>query len=89
MTEVLEIEEIATKMHNTEENKIASWLINIPENIIEALYLPEGSQIALTVKNSEVSGTILPPMSPGLKKIGSRILKKRRGLYEELKRIGD
>lgn len=89
MPEVLEIEEVETRKHSLEEDKIASWLVEIPENIIEALDLPKGSQIALTVKNDEVSGTVLPPMSKKMKEISRRVFEKNREVYEELKRLGD
>lgn len=89
MPEVLEIEQIETRKYSLEEDKIASWLVDIPENIIETLDLPEGSQIALTVKNGEVSGDLLLPLSEELEKIAMGILHKRRKLYGELKRIGD
>ena len=89
MPEVLEIEEIEIEQTKKQESKIASWLAEIPSNIIEELGLAEGSRIALTIKNGEVSGDVLSPMSPKLKAVAQRILKKRRKLYEELKRFGD
>ena len=89
MPEVLEIEQIETRTHNSREVKIASWVIDIPENIIAELDLPEGSQIALTIKNGEVAGDLLLPLSKELENIAMEILHKRRKLYGELKRIGD
>ncbi len=89
MPEVLEIEQIETRKRSSEEVKIASWLVEIPSNIINELSLPENSQIALTIKNGEVSGDLLLPLSEGLEKIAMEILHKRRKLYGELKRIGD
>ena len=89
MPEVLEIEQIEVEQQKKQESKIASWLVEIPSNIIEELDLAKGSKIALTVKNGEVSGDVLPPLSPKLKAISKRILEKRRKVYEELKRFGD
>ncbi|MBA2737738.1 MAG: hypothetical protein H0U50_13240 [Pyrinomonadaceae bacterium] len=89
MPEVLEIEQIRVELQKKQEAKIASWLVEIPSNIIKELGLAEGSRIALTVNNGEVSGDVLPPLSPKLKAISKRILEKRLKVYEELKRIGD
>ncbi len=89
MPEVLEIEQIEVEQQKKQESKIASWLVEIPSNIIEELDLADGSRIALTVNNGEVSGDVLPPLSPELKAVSKRILEKRRKIYEELKRFGD
>ncbi|MDQ3064306.1 MAG: hypothetical protein M3R14_15805 [Acidobacteriota bacterium] len=89
MPEVLEIKQIEIERQNKEDSKIASWFVDIPLKVIDELGLLEGSRIALTVNNGEVSGDILPPLSPELKAISKRILEKRRKVYEELKRIGD
>lgn len=89
MPEVLEIEQIKIELEKKHEDKIASWLADIPSNVIEALDLKEGSKIALTVKNGEISGDILPPPSPEMEVVSRRILEKRREMYEELKRLGD
>lgn len=89
MPEVLEIEQIEIEGQSKEDSKIASWLIDIPPKIIEELSLDEGSRIALTVNNGQVTGDILPPLSPELKAVSKRVLEKRREVYEELRRIGD
>lgn len=89
MPEVLEIEQIEVEKQENQETKIASWLVEIPSNIIKELGFEQGSRIALTVNNGEVSGDVLPPMSPKLKEISKRILEKRYEVYEELKRLGD
>ncbi len=89
MPEVLEVEEIEIERQNKQESEIASWLVDIPQPIIEALGLAKGSRVALTVNNGEVSGDVLPPSSPKLQAVSKRILKKRRDVYEELKRLGD
>lgn len=85
MPEVLEVEEIEVKRQNLEDAKIASWLVDIPSNILETLDLAEGSRVALTIKDGEVSGTVLSPMSDEMKKISRRILGKNHRLYEEMK----
>lgn len=89
MPEVLEIEQIELEQRKKQESKIASWLVEIPSNIIKELGLAKGSKIALTVNNGEVSGDVLPPLSPELKALSKHILEKRREVYEELKRFGD
>ena len=89
MPEVLEIEQIETQRQKNQEAKIASWLVDIPPQIIKELGLAEGSRIALTVKDNEITGDILPPLSPELKAISKRILEKNREVFEELKRLGD
>ena len=89
MPEVLEIEETEVKRRNLDDAKIASWLVDIPSNILEALDLAAGSRVALTIIDDEVSGTVLPPMSDEMKKISRRILEKNRRLYEEMKQLGD
>lgn len=76
MPEVLEFEQVEIEKQNFEDSKVASWLVEIPANIIEALEIEQGSRVALTIKDGEVSGDILPPMSPELKEISKRILEK-------------
>lgn len=89
MPEILEVEQTETENHDLKDFKVASWLVEIPENVIEALNLQKGSRIALTIKNDEISGDILPPMSDKIKEISKRILEKRREAFEEFKRLGD
>lgn len=89
MPEVLEIEQTEIEKEENQESKIASWLVEIPSNVIAELGLADGSKVALTIKNGEISGDILPPLSDELENIANEILKKRRKLYEELKRAGD
>lgn len=89
MPEVLEIEQAEIEKQSQEDSKTGSWLVEIPSNIIEELGLAQGSRIALTINNGEVSGDVLPPMSDKLKEISKSILEKRREVYEELKRLGD
>lgn len=89
MPEVLEIEQVGAEKENREDSKVASWLVEIPANVIEELGLAQGSKVALTINNSEVSGDILPPLSDRLAEISKRTLEKNREVYEELKRLGD
>lgn len=89
MPGVLEIEQTEIKQEENQDSKIASWLVEIPSNVIAELGLADGSKVALTIKNGEVSGDILPPLSDELENIANEILKKRRKLYEELRRAGD
>jgi len=89
MPEVLEIEQIETEETQTVKPKWDSWVIEIPKEIIEAQGLADDSIVVLTVKDEKVKAEILPPLSEKLKSISEKILKKRRKVYEELKRIGD
>jgi len=89
MPEVLEIEQIKVELEKKEKAKIASWLVEIPTNVIQELGLDEGSRVALTIKDGEISGDVLPPLSPELKVVSQKILEKRRAVYKELKRLGD
>ena len=89
MPEVLEIEEIKVERREKQDSKIASWMVEIPPIIIEELDLEEGSRIALTINNGEITGDILPPMSAETKKEVGRILDKYRETFEEMKRLGD
>jgi hypothetical protein len=89
MPEVLETEQIKVELEKKEKAKIASWLVEIPINVIQELGLDEGSRVALTIKDGEISGDVLPPLSPESKVISQKILEKRRAVYKELKRLGD
>lgn len=89
MPEVLEIEQVEVDKKSREDSKIASWLIEIPSNVLAELGLAQGSRVALTINDGEVSGDVLPPMSDKMKEISKRILEKRRDIYEGLKQFDD
>lgn len=89
MPEVLEIEQVETEETQISEPKWDSWTVEIPPEIIEAQGLAEGSLATFTVKDGKIEGEIIPPLSGKLKEVAEKILKKRKKLYEELKRIGD
>ncbi len=89
MPEVLEIEQVQVKHYDTKSPLVASWMTIIPQEVIDALGLAKGSKVALTINDGEVSGDVLPPLSPKLKAISIRIFEKNRAVYEELKRLGD
>ena len=89
MPEVLEIEQVETEETQTPAPKWDSWVIEIPPQIIEAQGLDDDSLVTLTIKDGKVEAEILPPLSDELKTLGQKILKKRRKVFEELKRIGD
>ncbi len=89
MPEVLEIEEVETEEIKTVQPKWDSWTVEIPQPIIEAQDLEEGSLVTLTYRDGKIESEILSPLSGELKEVAEKILKKRRRLYEELKRIGD
>ncbi len=89
MPEVLEVEQTESERQEKQKSKIASWMVEIPLGIIKELGLAENSRIALTFNDGEITGDVLPPLSPELKAISKRILEKRQEVFEELKRIGD
>ena len=67
-----------------------SWVIKLPEDFTAKNNLAKGAQVLLTFKDGEkVEAEILPPLSRKLKNISSRVVKKRKKVYEQLKRIGD
>ncbi len=51
--------------------------------------MAEGTKVILTYNDKNIDAEILSPLTPEKEEIASRILEKRRGLYEELKRVGD
>jgi hypothetical protein len=88
MPEVLEIAQTEIEENQNVQPKWDSWVVEIPQKIIEAQGLPEGSIAALTYKDGKVEGEIIA-LSPKLKEISNRLLEKNRAVYEELKRLGD
>lgn len=89
MPEVLEIEQIETEETQTIKPKWDSWVVEVPKEIIEAQGLADDSMVVLSFKDEKFEAEMLPPLSEKLKNISEKLLKKRRKLYEELKRIGD
>lgn len=88
MPEILEIEQIETEKSPEIKPKWNSWVVEIPKEVIEAQGLDEDALISLTYQNGEIEAKIINH-SPELKRISKEILEKNRGLYEELKRLGD
>ena len=79
-------------LEKNEEIKVVgkSWVIQLPEDFTAENNLARGTQVLLTLKeNEKVEAEILPPLSEKLKAISEKILKKRKKVFEELKRIGD
>ncbi|MGI9056464.1 MAG: hypothetical protein ACR2F2_11760 [Pyrinomonadaceae bacterium] len=67
-----------------------SWVINLPDDFTTENNLAKDTKVLLTFKeNEKVEAEILPPLSEKLKNISDKILKRRKGLYGELKRLGD
>lgn len=67
-----------------------SWVIELPDEFTSENNLAKDTKVLLTFKeNEKVEAEVLPPLSDKLKTISERILKKRKKLYEELRRIGD
>lgn len=79
-------------LEKSEEIKVLgkSWVIELSKDFVFDNNLAEGTKVLLTFKDNEkVEAELLPPLSEKLKSISKKILKKRRKVYEELKRIGD
>ncbi|KXK07138.1 MAG: hypothetical protein UZ17_ACD001000150 [Acidobacteria bacterium OLB17] len=67
-----------------------SWVIDLPDDFSTKNDLPKGTQVLLTFKgNDKVEAEVLPPLDPTLAKAAAKVLKRRRGAYDELKRLGD
>lgn len=67
-----------------------SWVIQLPDDFSRENKFAKGTQVLLTFKNNErVEAEILPPLEENLAKTAKKVLKRRRGAYEELKRLGD
>lgn len=66
-----------------------SWVIQLPDDFSSENKLAKGTQVLLTFKDNErVEAEILPPLDEKLAKTSRKVLKRRRGAYEELKRLG-
>lgn len=78
-----------------ERNKLISvigksWVIDLPDDFTSENNLAKDTKVLLTFKENErVEAEVLPPLSDKLKTISERILKKRKKLYEEIRRVGD
>jgi hypothetical protein len=66
-----------------------SWIIDLPNDFVSENSLESGTKVLLTFKGEKVNAEILPPLSDKLASIASKLLKKRRKVFEELKNIGD
>jgi antitoxin component of MazEF toxin-antitoxin module len=66
-----------------------SWVIELPNDFVNENSLESGTKVLLTFKDEKVNAEILPPLSDKLASIASKLLKKRRKVFEELKNIGD
>lgn len=67
-----------------------SWVIQLSEVFTNENNLPKNTQVLLTFReNDKVDAEILPPLSEKLENIANKILKKRKKVFEELKKIGD
>lgn len=89
MSEVLEVTQTKAKDNQTIQPKWDSWVADVPKEIIEAQGLADDAMVVLTIKNGKVEAEILSPLSDELEDIAENILKKRKKLFEELKRLGD
>ena len=67
-----------------------SWVIDLPDDFAAENNLAKDTKVLLTFKeNDKVEAEVLPPLSEKLKKISERILRKRKNLFEEMRRVGD
>ena len=67
-----------------------SWVIDLPDDFSAKNKLAKGTQVLLTfMAGDHIEAEILPPLPPDIAKAAAKVLKRRRGAYEELKRIGD
>lgn len=66
-----------------------SWVIDLPNDFTGENNLENGTKVLLTFKGEKVNAEILPPLSEKLAGIADKILKKRKKVFEELKRLGD
>ncbi|HLA95726.1 MAG TPA: hypothetical protein VK612_08395 [Pyrinomonadaceae bacterium] len=67
-----------------------SWVIQLPDGFSSENKLAKGTQVLLTFKDNEkVEAEILPPLNEKLQAVAGKVLKRRRGVYEELRRLGD
>ena len=67
-----------------------SWVIKLPKRFTDRNKLAQGTQVLLTVKNGEIlDAEMLPPLTKDRLAIANRILKKRKGVYDKLKELGD
>lgn len=67
-----------------------SWVIDLSDEFTSENNLARDTKVLLTFKEDEkVEAEILPPLSENLKNISTKLLKKRRKVFKELKRLGD
>lgn len=88
MPEVLEIEQVEVGETRSTTPKWDSWTVEIPQEVIRAQGLAEGTVVVLTYADGRIESTITTQALQS-KEISKRILVGRRGAYEELKRLGD
>lgn len=87
MIDVLEIEKIVLKRETTQ--KVGSWVAELSDGFARTNNLEKGTQVLLTFDNKSVHAEILPPLSKKLSDAADKVLKKRKEVFEELKRIGN
>lgn len=67
----------------------ASWLIEMPSHVANAIGVEEGSRLILQVRDGNISVELLPPASPEIKERAQRIAEKFKDAFAEMKRVGD
>lgn len=81
-------------MSETTQNSVIkvvgkSWVIDLPNDFVNENNLENGTKVLLTFKGEKVNAEILPPLSKTLSDVAGKILKKRKKVFEGLKKLGD
>ncbi|NOT62153.1 MAG: hypothetical protein HOP19_18220 [Acidobacteria bacterium] len=65
------------------------WMIDLPDDMAEALNVAHGSIALLYVNDGNVETELLPPPTDELKDFFERTYAKYSDTFKELKRLGD
>lgn len=66
-----------------------TWILKLPDEICRKEGFAEGTLVSLTIQNGGIQTTFIKPPSEKIREISTKLLKKNREVYEELKRLGD
>ncbi len=80
MPEILEIEQTEAEEVQIVKPEWDSWVVEIPQEIIEAQGLAKNSLVVLTYQNGKIESEITSPSSK-MKAISKRLLEKNREVY--------
>ncbi len=65
------------------------WIVDVPDEIAQALGVPEGSIAILHANEGRLEVEILPPPSEELVKSVRRTSEQFKEAFDEMKRLGD